>query len=194
MTTTSTATVTQVEGLDLPAPGVFAIDPAHTHVGFVVRHMMVSKVKGRFASFTGEITIGDSPESSSVEVTIDAASIDTREEARDNHLRSPDFFHVDEYPELTFVSTALLPKARGDFDLEGTLTIRGVSRPVTLSVEQEGIVIDMRGEQRIGFSASTEINREDFGLTYNAVLEAGGVVISKLLKLELEIEAVRKAA
>jgi polyisoprenoid-binding protein YceI len=192
-TTTSTPAVTEIEGLDLPAAGVFTIDPTHTHVGFVVRHMMVSKVKGRFGSFAGEITVGETPDKSSVEVTIDAASVDTREERRDNHLRSADFFDVENFPELHFVSTALVPKGRGAFDLEGTLTIHGVSQPVTLSVEHEGIVIDPYGNERIGFSASSEIDREAFGLTYNAALEAGGVVVGKQVKLELEIEAVRKA-
>jgi polyisoprenoid-binding protein YceI len=194
MTTTAAQLVTEVEGLELPAAGVFTLDPTHTHVGFVVRHMMVSKVKGRFASFAGDITIGQTPELSSVEVTIDPASVDTREERRDAHLRSPDFFDVEQYPEWRFVSTRLVPTGRRTFDLEGTLTIHGVSRPVTLAVEQEGSVIDPYGNERIGFSATTEIDREDFGLTYNAALEAGGVVVGKQVKLELEIEAVRTPA
>lgn len=189
--TTTEATATRTQGLELPAAGKFAIDVSHTHVGFSVRHMMVSKVKGRFSSFEGEITVGAEPALSSVEVTIDAASIDTRNEQRDAHLRSPDFLEVEKYPTLSFKSTELVPTANGRFDLAGDLTIHGVTRPVTLAVEQEGLVLDPWGNERIGFSATTEIDREDFGLTYNAALEAGGVVVGKSVKLELEIEAVR---
>jgi polyisoprenoid-binding protein YceI len=183
--------VTKVDGLELPAPGSFTIDRAHTHVGFSVRHMMVSKVKGRFSSFEGTIAVGDTPAGSSVEITIDASSIDTREEARDDHLRSPDFLDVERFPTLTYRSTQVVPTAAGHFELIGELTLHGVTRPVTLSVEQEGIVRDPYGNERIGFSATTELNREEFGLTWNAVLEAGGVAVAKTVKLELEVEAVR---
>jgi polyisoprenoid-binding protein YceI len=188
---TTTTQVTEVEGLELPAPGTFEIDSSHTHVGFVVRHMMVSKVKGRFASFEGRIEIGAEPAASSVAVTIDAASVDTRDEKRDGHLRSPDFLDVEQFPTLSFSSTRLVPTGKRTFDLEGDLTLHGVTKPVVLAVEQEGIVVDPYGKERIGFSATTEIDREDFGVSFNMALEAGGVVVGKAVKLELEIEAVR---
>jgi polyisoprenoid-binding protein YceI len=188
---TITAQVNEVEGLELPQPGTFDIDPSHTHIGFVVRHMMVSKVKGRFASFNGRIEVGADPAGSSVEVTIDADSIDTRDDKRDAHLRSPDFLDVEQFPTLEFRSTQLVPTGKGQFDLMGELTLHGVTKPVVLAVEQEGVVVDPYGKQRIGFSATTEIDREDFGITFNMALEAGGVVVGKSLKLEIEVEAVR---
>lgn len=191
----STATATrQVEGLELPEPGTFDIDTGHSHVGFVVRHMMVAKVRGRFPTFSGQVVVGETPATSSVEVTIDAASVDTKDEGRDGHLRSPDFFDVENHPNWTFRSTGLVPTGEGRFDLTGHLTLHGVTRPVTLVVEQEGVVIDPYGNERIGFSATTELDREDWGITFNMALEAGGVVVGKTVKLEIEVEAVRKAA
>lgn len=189
---TDTISTREIEGLQLPAPGTFDLDTAHTHVGFVVRHMMVSKVRGRFTSYTGSVTIGEGLQDSSVEVTIDAGSIDTREEARDNHLRSADFFETEKYPEWTFKSTGLTPTGKGEFELAGDLTLHGVTRPVTLQVEQEGIVMDPYGNERIGFSATGEIDREDFGIAFNMALEAGGVVVGKTVKLEIEVEAIRR--
>lgn len=182
-----------VQGLQAPATGTFKLDKAHTHVGFVVRHMMVAKVKGRFAEFEGKIVIGDDPLDSEVDVTIEAKSIDTRDEGRDTHLRSADFFDVENFPALSFKAKGVSPIGKGTFELPGELTIHGVTRPVTLSVEHEGIVTDPYGNERIGFSASTEIDREDFGLTWNAALETGGVVVSKSVKIELEVEAIREA-
>lgn len=192
----STATTTQhgVEGLELPAPGTFAIDTVHSHVGFVVRHMMVSKVRGRFPTFEGNIVVGESPAESSVEVTIDAASVDTRDDNRDGHLRSPDFFDVERFPTWTFRSTGLVPAGKGRFELLGELTLHGVTRPITLEVEQEGVATDPYGNERIGFSASAELNREEWGVTFNMAMEAGGVVVGKTVKLEIEIEAVRSAS
>jgi polyisoprenoid-binding protein YceI len=191
---TVTTTTRQVQGLELPEPGTFAIDTGHSHVGFVVRHMMVSKVRGSFPTFEGRIVVGETPEDSSVEVTIDAASVDTKEDKRDAHLRSPDFFDVDKYPTWTFRSTRLVPTTAGRFDLEGDLTLHGVTRRVTLAVEQEGIVMDPYGNERIGFSATTELDRDDWGISFNMALEAGGVVVAKTVKLEIEIEAIRQAA
>jgi polyisoprenoid-binding protein YceI len=193
MATTDETGIRKVEGLEAPAPGTFTIDLSHTHIGFVVRHMMVSKVRGRFTSFSGEIVVAEDPLKSSVEVSIDTASIDTHDENRDNHLRSGDFFEIEKYPTITFKSTSITPSGGGSFALTGDLTLRGVTRQITLDTDAEGIVQDPYGNQRIGFSASTEIDREDFGLSYNAAMEAGGVVIGKTVKLELEVEAVRKA-
>jgi polyisoprenoid-binding protein YceI len=189
--TTTTLNVNQAEGLTLPAPGVFDIDVSHSHVGFVVRHMMVSKVKGRFTSFEGKISLAEKPQDSSVEVTIDATSIDTHDSGRDGHLRSPDFLDVEKFPTLSFRSTALVPTGEGLFDLEGELTLHGVTKPITIAVEQEGVVIDPYGNERIGFSGSAELNREDYGISFNMALEAGGVVVGKAIKLEIEIEAIR---
>ncbi len=187
-------TLRHIDGLDFPAPGSFAIDPSHTHIGFGVRHMMVSKVRGSFKSFNGKIVVGDSLATSSVKVEIDTASIDTGEAMRDDHLRTSDFFEIEKYPKITFESSRLVPKGDERFELVGDLTIHGVTRPVALEVEQLGVVNDPWGKQRIGFTASTEVDREEFGLTYNAALEAGGVVIGKRVKLEVEVEAVREEA
>jgi len=180
-------------GVPAPEPGVYDLDLAHSHVGFSVRHMMVSKVKGGFTEYSGEIVIADDPLESHVEVTIEAKSIDTREEARDNHLRSSDFFDVETYPQLTFRSGKITPGKDGNFELAGDLEIFGKTNPVTLEVEELGSVKDPWGKTRIGFSAKSEIDREEFGLSYNAALEAGGVVIGKKVALELEVEAVLRA-
>jgi len=178
--------------LVLPAAGTWAIDTSHSTVEFVVRHMMVSKVRGRFADFGGAIQITDDPALSSVEVTMQAASIDSHDRARDDHLRSPDFLAVDEYPELTFRSTKV-EGGGAEWRVTGDLTIKGVTRPVVLDVEYNGVSKDPWGGERAGFSATTEIDREEFGLTWNVAIETGGVVVGKKVKIELEIEAVRQA-
>jgi polyisoprenoid-binding protein YceI len=184
-----------VEGVQVPTAGTFEIDPVHSHVGFSVRHMMVAKVRGRFTSVSGTIQVADDPTASSVEVDIDAASIDTRDDTRDGHLRSPDFLDVETYPKLTFRSAGVTVKGTGSFAVPGELTIHGVTRPVELEVTYEGMnPKDPFGMQRLGFTAETEIDREDFGLTWNQVLETGGVMVGKNVKIELEIEAVRPAA
>lgn len=178
---------------DLPTPGVWELDPAHTTVGFVVRHMMVAKVRGRFTRVSGAINIAERLEDSSVEATIDAASIDTGEEQRDNHLRSSDFLDVENHPTITFRSTRVRHVETNRWAVDGELTIRGVTRPVTLDVEYEGVARDPWGGERVGFAATTEIDREDWGLTWNVALETGGVLVGKKVKIELEVEAVRKA-
>lgn len=183
-----------LDGVEIPAPGTWEIDPAHTLVGFTVRHLMVAKVKGRFGAFAGTIRVGDEPDGSTVEVTIDAASIDTREEKRDAHLRSPDFLDVERHPTLRFVGTELERTGERTFRLPGELTIRGVTRPVVLDVEYQGLTADPWGNTRAVFSATTEIDREGFGLTWNQALETGGVLVGKQVKIELEIEAVRAPA
>ncbi|MBI4410274.1 MAG: polyisoprenoid-binding protein [Gemmatimonadetes bacterium] len=171
------------------------IDPAHTEAGFAVRHLMVSTVKGRFAGVTGRIVLDEAnPAQSSVEVTIAAASIDTREEKRDAHLRSADFFDAEKYPALTFRSRRVEPAGEGRFRVVGDLTIKGVTREVVLRVEDGGRAQDPWGGERIGYSAETKIDRRDFGLTWNQALETGGVVVGNEVRILLEVEAVRQAA
>ena len=186
-----TATATTLAGL---TTGTWTIDSSHTEVGFVVRHMMVSKVKGRFSKVEGTITVAENVLESSVQATVPAASIDTRDENRDNHLRSADFFDAETYPELTFVSTGI--RADGDdFLLDGDLTIKGVTRPVTFELEYNGAAANplANGAPAAGFSAETEISRKDFGLEWNVALETGGVLVGDKVKLVLEIEAGKSA-
>ena len=180
------------EGVQIPTPGVFTIDPNHTRVSFIARHLMVSKVRGGFTGTKGAITIAEDPLESSVEIEIDAASIDTGVVDRDNHLRSPDFLHVEKWPTVTFRSTEVLEFKGNEFRLLGDLTIRDVTRPVELDVEFEGHIVSPYGKEVIGFSATTEINREDFGITWNQAIEAGGVVIGPRLKIEIGAEGVRQ--
>lgn len=181
-----------VNGNAAPPVGTYSLDKAHTVVGFVVRHVMVSKVKGHFNEFEGKIVVGETPADSSVTTTVQIASIDTREDARDTHLRSSDFFEADKFPELSFKSTSITEDG-SDWKVVGDLTIKGVTKSVILDLEYNGTAKDPWGGTRIGFSATTEIDREDFGLTYNAALEAGGVMIGKTVKIELEIEAIKDA-
>jgi polyisoprenoid-binding protein YceI len=190
MTVTTTRTY---DGTAIPAPGTYRIDPAHSAVEFVARHLMIAKVRGRFADFTGTVEIGEDPLDSRAEVTIDAASVDTNEETRDNHLRSPDFLDVQRYPTLEFKSTGVR-RAGERFELAGELTVHGVTRPVNLDVEFEGAGASPWGDERIAFSAETELDREDWGLTYNQVLESGGVLVGKKVKVELTVEAVAEPA
>jgi polyisoprenoid-binding protein YceI len=194
MTDTITPAATRdVNGITLPTTGTFALDRSHTQVGFVARHLMVSKVRGRFTDFEGTIIVADDPSASSVEVTIQAASINTNDENRDNHVRNIDFLSVEEFPTLSFRSTKVELKPRGDWKVYGDLTVRGVTRPVVLDVEFEGVIQDPWGNQRLGFTASGEIDRNDFGVSFNAALETGGFVVSPKVKLEIEAEAVRQA-
>ena len=189
---TTEATTRTFDKLEIPTPGTFAFDPAHTVVGAVARHLMVSKVRGKFTDVTGSITVAEDPLASAVEVTIKAASIDTGTPDRDNHLRSADFLDVENYPELTFTSTRVVKQDGSDFVLAGNLTIRGVTKEVELEVEYNGVEKSPWGQQVIAFSATTELDREEFGMTWNAALETGGVVVSKKLKIEIEVEAIRQ--
>ena len=174
----------------LLAPGVWEIDPSHSSVEFVARHLL-SKVRGRFSEFSGTLTIADRPTESSAEVTIDAGSITTGTEDRDTHLRSADFLDVERYPTLSFRSTAVRAGDEpGRYLVDGDLTIRDVTRPVTLDVEYLGWSDDPWGGKRAGFSATTEITRDDFGASWNVVVESGGLLVGKKVRIELEVEAV----
>jgi polyisoprenoid-binding protein YceI len=190
MSTTAQITRT-IDGVELPIPGTYAIDASHTDVGFSVRHLMVSKTKGRFSGVSGTVTIAEEPTESSVEVEIDVASIDTRDDKRDGHLRSADFFDVEQYPTMIFRSTAVRPVGGSNWAVDGDLTVHGVTRPVSLEVTFEGAARDPWGGERLGFTAQGEVDREDFGLSWNQALETGGVLVGKAAKLEIEAEAVR---
>lgn len=192
-TDTNLAELTRtVDEVALPTPGTFQIDPAHAHVGFSVRHMM-AKVRGSFSSFSGSVTVAENPLESSVEVSVDVASVDTRDEQRDAHLRSPEFFDVDEHPTMTYRSTGLTPKGEGRYRVDGDLTIKGVTRPLALDLTFEGTGIDPWGNQRLGFSATAEVDREQFGLTWNQPLETGGLLVGKKVAIEIEAEGVRQS-
>jgi polyisoprenoid-binding protein YceI len=181
-----------LDGQAVPTAGSFALDPAHSHVGFSVRHMMIAKVRGRFTGVSGRLEVADDPAESTVEIDVDVSSIDTREEQRDGHLRSPDFFDVETYPKMTFRGTGISPAGEGRFELEGELTVRDVTRPLTLDVSYNGVGQDPWGNQRVGFDASGDVNREDFGLTWNQALETGGVLVGQQAKIEIEAEFVRQ--
>ena len=173
--------------------GAWDIDAAHSTVGFSVRHMMVSKVRGYFRDFAGEIVTAEVPEQSSVTATIDLTSIDTRQEQRDAHIRSADFFDVGNHTEMTFRSTGV--KTDGaDWTVEGDLTIKGITKPVTLELELNGFGPDAYGGTRAGFSAKTEISRKAFGVDIDMPMDGGGVVVSDKINVELEIEAVLRTA
>jgi polyisoprenoid-binding protein YceI len=192
MTTQAVQTRT-VAGREIPPPGRWRIDPAHSEIQFVARHMMIARTRGRFREFSGTITIAEVPEQSSVEVTIVAASIDTGDAQRDAHLRSPDFLDVERYPEIRFRSTEVRPAGDDRWEVTGGLTIRDVTRPVTLDVEFCGVATDPWGSLRAAFLASTEINREDFDVSWNQALESGGFLVGKGVRIELDVEAVREA-
>jgi polyisoprenoid-binding protein YceI len=191
MSTTPTTAGRTFEGVAIPEPGTFTLDPAHTTVSFVARHLMVSKVRGSFTDVSGAITIADEPLSSSVNVVIGAASITTGSPDRDQHLRSSDFLDLDNHPEITFRSTKLVSRSGTEFALAGDLTIRGVTREVELEVEFDGAAVSPWGKEVIAFSATAEIDREEFGITWNAALETGGVLVGHKVKIDINAEATR---
>ena len=172
--------------------GTYTIDPGHSDVAFTVRHLMVSKVRGHFTRFQGQLTLAPDPLASSVTATIELASIDTNNPQRDGDLRSANFFETDTYPTMTFRSTGIRYSEDG-FDVSGELTLHGVTRPVTLALDVNGFTRDPYGGTRAGFTATAEISRSDFGVSYNAAIEGGGVVVSDKVTIQLEIEAVLKA-
>lgn len=175
---------------ELPTWG---IDLVHSSVGFTVRHLVVSKVRGKFTRWRGSILMDEHDLTrTQVDVTIEPASVDTGVEQRDNHLRSADFFDVEEYPTMTFKSTRVEKAKGGSLSLYGSLTLHGVTRPVTLEVEFAGSQKDPWGGLRVGFSARTSLDRREFGLTYNQLLETGGVVVGEKVDIDIEVEAVQQ--
>ena len=178
---------------EIPVAGVYAIDPMHSTVEFIGRHLMITKVRGRFTDVSGTITIDDEPEKSHVEVELQVASVDTGIADRDAHLRSGDFFNADEYPTIMFRSTKVEAGKSGTWDVTGDLTVRDVTRPITLEVDFDGANASPMGDERIAFSAATEIDREDWGLTWNVALETGGVLVGKKIRIELNVQAVAAA-
>jgi polyisoprenoid-binding protein YceI len=179
-----------VDGHEVPPAGNYAIDESHTTIGFSARHLVVAKTRGRFASFRGNVVIGEDPFDSHVDVEIDVDSVDSRDDARDSHLRSADFFDAEHFPTVTFHGNGVRPGDHGRYVVDGELTVRGATRPVALTVEFHGAVADPWGGTRAGFSATTEVNREDFGLTWNQALEGGGVLVGKTVAIEIEAELV----
>ena len=179
MTTTDTAATTTL------TPGTWTVEPAHSEVGFSVRHLGLSKVRGRFNSFAGTVTIGDDATASAVQATVDMASVDTNNADRDAHLRSTDFFDADAHPQMVFTSTGVTADT-----LTGDLTINGVTKPVAFDLEFHGVAVDGYDTTRAGFSASTRILRSDYGIDFNAPLGADGMLIGDKIDIELEIQAV----
>lgn len=188
--TTNATTTTALEALS----GTYTLDPAHTRIGFVARHAMVTKVRGSFTGFEGSAVVeGADLGASSVTVTIQADSIDTGNEQRDAHLRSNDFLAMDEFPQITFVSTAVRQTGPDALEITGDLTVRGTTRPVTVPFSFDGLAVDPFGNERIGFEGSTTISRQDFGVTWNAPLEAGGVLVSDKVTLQFDVSAIKSA-
>jgi polyisoprenoid-binding protein YceI len=174
--------------------GTYTLDPAHTRIGFVARHAMVTKVRGAFNEFEGTATLdGANPANSSAQVTISAASIDTRNAQRDEHLRSNDFLAMADYPQITFSSTSARQVDDSTFELTGDLTIKGVTNQITVPFSFEGAAKDPFGNLRVGFEGAVTINRKDYGITWNAALETGGVLVSEKVTLEFELSAVKNA-
>jgi polyisoprenoid-binding protein YceI len=180
----------EVGGRAVPASGVYTIDTPHTMVEFVARQLMVSRVRGRFSRFGGTVTITDDPLGSHTEVGIEASSVSTGDDKRDAHLRSPDFLDAESFPTLAYTSTGIEAAAGDHWRITGDLTIHGQTHPVVLDLEFLGAFADPWAGQRIAFLATGEINREEWGLTYNQVLESGGVLVSKKIRLELAVTAI----
>jgi len=188
VTQTSQSTQTNQSSVDI-TPGAWNIDASHTLVEFTARHLMVTKVRGRFSAVTGSITIAEDPFDSHVEAVIETASVSTGDDKRDAHLKSADFFNVEQYPEIKFASTAVRPAGNERYEVDGELTILDVTRPVTLELEYLGTFADPWGGTRAGFSATTEISRKDWGLEWNVALESGGLLVSDKVRINLEVQA-----
>jgi polyisoprenoid-binding protein YceI len=175
--------------------GTYAIDPTHSRIGFVARHAMVTKVRGSFNEFEGSGYFdAENPANSHLQLTIQAASIDTRNADRDGHLKSNDFFDMETFPEITFTSTAVEQTGDEAYRVAGDLTIKGVTKPVTVDFEYTGSAVDPYGNTRIGLEGTTTVNRKDWGVNWNAALEAGGVLVSEKVTLEFEVSAIRTDA
>lgn len=182
------ATISRVQDLT----GTYTLDPSHSRIGFVARHAMIAKVRGAFNEVSGTATIdGANPSASSLEVTIQAGSVDTRDANRDGHLTSPDFFDVATYPTITFVATGFEVSGDDTVEVTGDLTIKGVTNPVTVPFEFGGAATDPFGNHRVGFEGQVTVNRKDWGLTWNAALETGGVLVSDKVTLEFEVSAIQ---
>ena len=185
MTTTAEKTTTTT----------WTLDPAHSSIEFSAKHMMISTVRGRLGEVNGELIVDErNPANSTVEVTVDIAGLTTNEASRDTHLRSADFFDAENHPEATFRSTRVEPLSEDRFRVTGDLTIRGTTRSITLDVEREGEGVDPWGNVKAAFAASTTLNRKDFGLNWNVALEAGGVLVSDKIKLEISVQAAKQVA
>ncbi len=183
---------TSAETIRNTLTGSYTIDPSHSRIGFVARHAMVTKVRGSFNDFEGNGFFDpESPSSISLELTIQASSIDTRSEDRDSHLRSNDFLDMENYPQIEFVSTDVARVDEDVYRVTGDLTIKGVTRPVTVDFAYTGAAVDPYGNQRIGFEGATTINRKDWGVNWNATLEAGGVLVGEKVGLEFEVSAIK---
>lgn len=190
MTSSANVATTSVSNLD----GTYVLDPSHSRIGFIARHAMIAKVRGSFDQFEGTATVhGADPASSSLSVTIQAASADTRDAGRDGHLKSPDFFDVENYPTITFVATGFSIVDDTTVEVTGDLTIKGVSHSVTVPFEFGGEATDPFGNVRVGFEGQVTVNRKDWGLNWNAALEAGGVLVGEKVVLELEVSAIKQA-
>ncbi len=174
--------------------GTYVLDPSHTRIGFVARHAMVTKVRGQFNEFEGSAVVdADDFTRSTAQLTIQAASIDTRNEQRDGHLRSNDFLALEDHPQITFVSTGVRQTGETSLELTGDLTIKGVTNAITVPFEFEGAATDPFGNLRVGFEGSVVINRKDYGVSWNAALETGGVLVSEKITLEFEVSAIKNA-
>lgn len=190
---TDTLGAREWQGTDVPAPGTYVLDPSHTTVGFVARHLMVTKVRGRFEEFEGSITVAEDPLVSSAQAAISTASLTTGSADRDGHVKSDDFLAVETFPTMRFTSRSVSHVAGDRFTVVGDLTVKDVTREVVLDVTIDGVARDPWGGERLAVTASTEIDREDFGITWNVALESGGVLVSKKVRIEIEAQAVRQA-
>lgn len=184
-----TITADQIPGY---RAGTWAVDPTHTEVGFSVRHLAISKVKGKFEQFEATLVTGENPLDSKVTASAEVASVNTNQKDRDGHLRTGDFFLAEEHPQLTFVSTGVRAE-NGEFKIDGDLTMRGVTKPVTFDVELGGFGEDPYGNYKVGFTATTVVKREDFGLTWNQPLEKGGVLLGSDVTINLDVQAALQA-
>jgi polyisoprenoid-binding protein YceI len=193
MAETAEGTFTRtLQGVEIPAPGDWVVDTAHTNLMFVARYAMLTKVRGHFNTFEGTIHVAKKPEDSWVELTIDPSSITTDNDTRDNHLRSGDFLDLENHPTITFRSTTVELLSDNTLRVTGDLAIRGVTKEVVLDAEYAGTAKDTYGRTRVAFSARTEINRDEFGVNWNMALETGGVLVGKKVQIELEVQALPK--
>jgi len=188
MSDTTTVPTREYNGLQIPGPGVYAVDTSHSELSFSVRHMMVSKVRGRFGDVEGTVTIAEDPLASTVEVAIAAGSIDTGTPDRDGHLTGPDFFDAETYPSITFRSTRISDVEGDTFLVTGDLTVKDVTREVSFTATYNGAGRNPWGQAVAGFEGQLEIDREDFGLTWNQALETGGVLVGKVAKIDIAVE------